>query len=122
VLVVSFRGRGGVGSYGNPDGERMQGAVRGALAGGAATGLVIDLTGFEYRFGNWIGSVPLVAVKPLGIGRVCMVAVGETAESLQSLWEMSRMDRVVPLFDGLEEAVRYLMGAEPSSQKPSHPL
>jgi hypothetical protein len=108
VLVVSFHGRGGIGSDGNPDGERMRAAVRGALEDGPADGLVIDLTGFEYRFGNWIGSVPMAAVRALGIGRVCVVAAGETAAALRSLWEPSRMDRVVPLLGEFEEAVRSL--------------
>src|SRR5262249_35538300 len=113
VLVVAFHGRGGIGSDGNPDGERMQEALRGALGDGVAAGLGIDLTGFEYRFGDWRGSAPLAAVKPLGIGRVCVVAVGETAAALRLLWEPTRMDRVVPLLGGLEEAVRYLSGSEP---------
>jgi hypothetical protein len=113
VLVVSFHGRGGLGSGGNPDGGWMREAIREALADGEAAGLAIDLTGFEYRFGDWIGSVPLVAVKMLGIGRVCVVAVGETAAALRSLWESSRMGLAVPLLGGLEEAVRYLSGSEP---------
>src|SRR4051794_13462050 len=83
LLRVSFVGCGGVGSDGNPDGESMRGAIREALAAYGPGGLIIDLRGFDYRFGNWIGSVPVVALKPLGSGRVCLVAAGESAESLR---------------------------------------
>lgn len=113
ICVLSFHGRGGIGSGGIPDRDRMREAVRGALTIGAATGLVIDLTDFEYRFGGWITSVPLAATKALGTRRVCLVAVGETAASLRPLWELTCMDRIAPLFDGLDEAVRYILGAEP---------
>ena len=82
------------------------------MAGGGARGLVIDLTDFEYRFGNWIGAVPLWALRTLGMGRVCLLASGETAAALRSLWEPTQLDRLVPLFGDLRESLGYLSGAE----------
>jgi len=52
VMIVSFRGRGGVGSAGNPDGAVMRQAVIAALAGDPPTGLIVDFTHFEYSFGD----------------------------------------------------------------------
>src|SRR5262245_46935446 len=104
LLVVSFYGRVGLGSDGNADGQRMQEAIREALNGGAIRGLIIDLSLLEYRFGDWIGAVPLGAVKRLGKGRVCLVAIGETAAALRSLWQLTGMGRMVPLVEGLSAA------------------
>jgi hypothetical protein len=111
VLRLAFVGRGGLGSEGNPDGKRMQEAIRAVLGQCTPAGLVIDLTGFEYRFGNWIGAVPLAALKPLGNGRVCLLAAGETAEALRALWEPTHLGRLVPIFVELVEALRYLAGS-----------
>jgi len=110
LLVVSFYGRVGLGSDGNAHGHQMQEAIREALTSGATSALIIDLSLLEYRFGDWIGAVPLQAVKQLGIGRVCLVAAGETATALRALWESSRMGRVVPLVAGLEAAEQQLSG------------
>ena len=97
VLRVAFVGKGGIGSDGNEDGERMQQAIRDILAEQGPAGLVIDLCNFEYRFGDWIGSVPLQGLRELGRGRVCVLTTGETAAALGSLWEFSKLDQLIPL-------------------------
>ena len=75
VLRVAFAGQGGTGSDGNPDGERMREAICAVLTQSSPRALVIDLCGFEYRFGDWIGAVPLAALRTLGPGRVCVLAI-----------------------------------------------
>jgi hypothetical protein len=52
VLRVAFTGRGGPGSEGNPDGERMREAIREVLPEHRPAALVIDLRGFDCRFGT----------------------------------------------------------------------
>jgi hypothetical protein len=52
VLRVAFVGQGGIGSDGNEDGEQMRQAIRDTLAGYRPARLVIDLSSFEYRFGD----------------------------------------------------------------------
>src|SRR5262245_48429208 len=89
----------------------MREAIREVLAGGAPAGLVIDLTSFEYRFGDWIGAVPLAAVRLVGMGRVCLLAAGDSAAALRWLWEPSRLDRIAPVFGQLPEALQYLSGS-----------
>src|SRR5687768_9550120 len=112
MLRVAFQGRGGIGSEGNPDGERMREAIGEVLAGGTPAGLVIDLTAFEYRYGDWIAAALLVAAKLAGRGRVRVLATGETAAALRSLWEQNRLDPIVPIFGQLEDALLYLSCAE----------
>ena len=46
------------GSKGNLDGDRMCAAVREIVMAQHSMGLVVDLSEFEYRFGDWIGAVP----------------------------------------------------------------
>jgi hypothetical protein len=115
MLRVAFQGRGGIGSEGNPDGDRMREAIGEVLAEGTPAGLVIDLIAFEYRFGDWIAAALLVAAKLAGRGRTCVLATGETAAALRSLWEQNRLDRIVPVFGQLPEALRYLSGAKTPS-------
>ena len=78
-------------NFGNPDGERMRAAVHEVLTTKHPTGLVVDLSAFEYRFGDWIGLVPLAAMRVVGVGQVCVVACGETGTALGKLWEVSRL-------------------------------
>jgi len=108
VLRVAFAGRGGLGSDGNQDGERMREAIREVLAVHGPTALVIDLSGFTYTFGNWIGAVPLTALEALGAGRVCVLATGNTAGALHSLWALAKLDAVIPLFQELSGALAYM--------------
>lgn len=105
VLRVAFSGRGGIGSEGNADGERMQDAIREALARCRPRALVIDLCDFEYRFGNWIGAAALTALRALGRGRVCVLASGKTAAALRPLWEGSKLDHLIPLVGEPREAL-----------------
>jgi len=112
VLVVSFHGRGDIGSDGNPAGRKMREAMREEIAASSPAGVIVDLTDFEYRFGDYIGTVPLTAAKLLGIGRACVVARGETGAALQSLWDYARLDKNVPLFAALEDAEKYLSKSE----------
>jgi hypothetical protein len=83
-------------------------AVREVLAAHHPTGLVVDLSAFEYQFGDWIGSVPQAAIREVGVGRVCVVASGETGTAVGSLWEVSHLGRLIPLFASLEEALAHL--------------
>jgi hypothetical protein len=70
LLCVAFEGCGGIGSDANPDGELMRRPTGEVVAEYSPTGLMIDLRGFDYRFGDWIGTVPIAALKPLGLGHV----------------------------------------------------
>jgi hypothetical protein len=88
----------------------MTEAVANAIAEHHPAGLVIDLRGFEYRFGDWIGAVPLRALGALGSGRVCILATGATAAALRSLWKLGKLDTLFPLFEESREAERYLSG------------
>lgn len=110
VLRVAFTGHGGLGSDGNPDGERMREAIGEAIAGFAPKALVVDLTGFEYRFGDWIAVAAITALKSLGQGRVCILATGETAAAICSLWEVTRLGSLIPLFSDPSDALLYLSG------------
>jgi hypothetical protein len=111
VIRVAFVGQGGIGSDGNEDGERMRQAIRDILAGHGPAWLVIDLCNFEYRCGDWIGSVPLQGLLALGRGRVCILTTGETAAALGSLWEFSKLGHLIPLVSDLREALLYLSGS-----------
>ncbi len=111
VLRISFAGRGGIGSEGNDDGIQMSAAVQKALADHNPAALLIDLRSFDYEFGDWIGSAPLKAAKALGVGRVCVVASGETMAALESLW-VHGLDQVVPLFGESDEALTYFSGQQ----------
>src|SRR5262249_46280630 len=108
IVRVAFTGQGGIGSGGNPDSERMCAAVREVPTAHHLTGLVVDLSAFEYQYGDWIGAVPLAAVRAVGAGRVCVVASGETGTALGSLWDVLRLGQVVPLLASLEEALAHL--------------
>lgn len=112
VLRLAFMGRCRIGSEGNSDGERMREAIREVLAAHDPAELVIDLSGFEYRFGDWIGAVPLTALRALGRGHVCVFAGGETAVALRSLWALAKLEPQIPLVEELSEAIRYLSGSD----------
>jgi hypothetical protein len=121
VLRVAFVGQGSIGSDGNEDGERMRQAIRDILARYGPARLVIDLCNFEYRFGDWIGSVPLQGLRALGPGRVCVLTNGETAAALGSLWEFSKLGQLIPLVSDLREALLYLSrsgGGAPPNRSP----
>jgi hypothetical protein len=107
VLRLAFAGRGGIGSEGNPDGEQMREAVRQVLATHSPVGLLIDLSDFEYRFGDWIVSGPLAALRTLGRGRVCVLANGDTGVALRDLWDICRLGQGIPLVGERGEARRY---------------
>jgi hypothetical protein len=89
----------------------MREAVHASLAEHEPTGLVVDFRGFEYRSGDWIGSVPLGALRTLGRDRVCVLAASETAAALRSLWELGKLDQLIPLVEELDEAIVYLSGS-----------
>jgi hypothetical protein len=113
ILRIAFAGRGGWASEGNSDGERMRQAIDSAVVqSDAPSGLVIDLRSFEYRFGNWIAAAALIALRRVGNGRVCVVATGETATALQSLWNYTNyLNGVIPPLSGLDDALLYLSGS-----------
>jgi hypothetical protein len=110
LLLIAYLGHSGEGSAGIPDGHRMHRAVREAVeAEPRPSGLILDLRAFDYRFGDWIGTLPLAALKRLGPGRVCLLADGPPAESLRALWEASRLSRIVPIFADEREAIGFLV-------------
>jgi hypothetical protein len=109
VLRIAFTGRGGIGAAGNPDGSRMNAAVQDLVKEKKPTRLLIDLSGFEYRFGDWIGALALIAYKQMGAGRVCLIAVGETASALRSLWKVANhLERFAPIVADVDAALEYL--------------
>jgi hypothetical protein len=107
TLRLAFAGQGGIGSDGNREGEQMRAAIRAAIVEHGPAALIVDLSGFEYRFGDWIGSV-LVTGRALGKCRICVIATGETAEALRSLLQFSRLDQLFPLVGNLSEALACL--------------
>jgi hypothetical protein len=109
VLRVAFEGQGGSGSEGNHDGAQMGRAIREALAQYRPRALIIDLSTFEYRFGDWIGTAPILAVRVLGPGRVCVLATGKTAAALRSLWALG-LHTLMPLVGQLPDALLHLTG------------
>lgn len=111
VVRIAFTGRGGIGSEGNADGRRMCDAISEVLSAQRPTGLIVDLSGFEYEFGNWMGSVAFSAYETLGKGRACVVASGSTGTALASLWEFGKLHLLLPLFATLDEAREFLSQA-----------
>lgn len=109
VLRIAFTGRGGFGSDGNSDGERMREAIRGALAQYSPKSLVIDLRDFEFSCGDWICPVLIQGMRSLGPRRVCVLTSGgESAAALTSLWEITKLSQLIPFFSELGEALAYL--------------
>jgi hypothetical protein len=107
IQHLMVAGRAGIGSAGNPDGARIGQWIRQVLVEHHPRALVIDLRELEYRFGNWIAAPPLAALKSLGPGCVCVLASGETLVALRSLWNLSKLDRVIPLAEQLPDALAY---------------
>lgn len=111
VLRLAFVGRGGIGSGSNPDGKLMREAVRQEVAAHSPVSLVIDLSNFEYRYGDWIVSVPSAALRALGLGRVCVLATGDTGAALRTLWDICRLGQAFPIVGESDEARRYFLEA-----------
>lgn len=112
LLRLAFAGRGGWDAEAHAVGERMKGAVREALSAHAPSGLILDLREFAYGTGDFLAVAALTALRPLGPGRVCLVADGATAESLSELWRVTHLDRILPVFRNLDEAARSLARPE----------
>jgi hypothetical protein len=105
AVRVAFAGRAGCGSDGNGHGDQMRAVVRAALDAHAPPGLIVDLLELEYTFGNWIGVWLSSRIPP---GRTCLLASGRTWERLAPLWVGFGLDRVIPAFHTLEDALRFI--------------
>lgn len=112
ILRLAFDGLSGVGSLGNVDGEFMQRAIDEAIAAYAPAAILIDFSDLQYTFGDWMFGVPLLAVRRLGVGRVCILAVGDTATAICSLWTLAQAESFAPLFQGRSDALAYLAASE----------
>jgi hypothetical protein len=108
VLRLAFDGLSGVGSLGNVDGEFMQRVIEDAIAANDPAALLIDFSDLQYSFGDWMFGVPLPAARRLGAGRVCILAVGETATAMGSLWTLAQAASFAPLFQSRSDALAYL--------------
>lgn len=108
VLRVAFSGPCGVGSAGNRDGLRMRQIILEAVAASMPDSLILDFCALRYQFGDWIPGTAIEAMRQLGIGKVCVVATGESAISLRSLWYFAKLDHVIPLFETLNDAMEVL--------------
>lgn len=108
ILRLAFAGRCGAGSLGNADGESMQGAIEEAITASAPAALLIDCSALQYSFGDWMFGVPLRAVRRLGAGRVCVLAVGETAAAMGALWALAQAAPIAPLFQDRRDAIAFL--------------
>lgn len=106
IICLAFTGVAGIGSEGNHHGKQMREALHEISEHHALSGLIIDLRSLDYRFGDWIGSCCLDA--RLRKCRTCLVATGHTGESLRRLWEASRLESLIPIFQSLEEADEYV--------------
>lgn len=83
VIAVSFGGILPPGSEGNRFAKAMADFLSAALSATNAAGVVIDLTGLSYEWGDGIGGL---AMPFLGSGRAAaIVATGATAEALRPL-------------------------------------
>ena len=69
-------------------------------------GIVVDCRKLEYRFGNFINSALLNNTFP--IQRMSVLASGESYRCLRSLWNHSKLQSVIPLFDDDAEAFAYV--------------
>jgi hypothetical protein len=66
ILVIEFTGKHGIGSEGNEDSLFMATTVKAAMNVWYVNGLVLDLRGLMYEWGNSIGDVLLAAKQVLG--------------------------------------------------------
>jgi hypothetical protein len=105
VLRISFAGIAGSGSEGDQHGDQMRAVVKQAVEEDQPCGLIIDLRHLDYQFGNWIGSWLHPRLRSC---RTCLVAVGRTWECLRPLWEICRVDSIVPVFQSLAQAEVYV--------------
>ena len=112
VLCLAFVGGGGLDPGGYDDHGRMGEAIREVLAVHGRPALVIDFSGFTYRFEDWIIAEALMAQKALGVGRVCVLATGRTGAALRSEWMYSKLDAFLPLFGELSSALAYLSDSD----------
>lgn len=88
VLCVSFGGLFPPGSEGNSFASAMIETLRSEIARTGASGLVLDLTGLAYQFGDAVGGLAMPLLKPDKTFRpAAIVAQGETAEALRPLLE-----------------------------------
>jgi hypothetical protein len=122
ILVVEFTGKHGIGSQGNGDSLFMATTVKAAMNVWYVSGIVLDLRGLVYEWGNSIGDVLLAAKHVLGrqfptaivVSAVCKPALesarpfygSDAAADGQTNW----------LFDDLESAMAYLKELIESSQ------
>jgi hypothetical protein len=108
VLQVAFAGKGNSGSEGNADGNQMSRAIQSLITDHRPKALLIDLTDYEYRYGDWIAAPALLAMRLLGRGKVCLLATGATGVAVRSLWSASRLDRLLRIVADVTEGVAYL--------------
>jgi len=103
-LIVS--GAAGSGSEGNIHGQQIRHAIRDLIGRENPPGIVVDCRKLEYRFGNYMGGALLGKGFPRQ--RMCVLAQGETLRCLRSLWGVSGLNALIPVFDDESEAVEYV--------------
>jgi hypothetical protein len=114
ILVIEFTGKHGLGSEGNGDSLFMATIVKAAMNVWYVNGLVLDLRGLAYEWGNSIGDVLLAAKHVLGQQFPTAVVVSDLCKpALESAAPFYASDSVSGgqtswLFDNLESAGAYV--------------
>ena len=114
ILVIEFNGKHGIGSQGNGDSLFMATTVKAAMNVWYVNGLVLDLRGLTYEWGNSIGDVLLAAKHLFGRKFPTAVIVSETCKpALEGARPFYASDALADgqtnwLFDDLESALIYV--------------
>lgn len=110
IVHVIFSGSGGIGSEGNDQGKLISEIIDSTIAAYRMDGMIADFSNFEYIFGDWIGGACISAYFALKEKnkRIAVLAAGETLRNLSSLWDYSRIAKIVPLFSNTEDALHFL--------------
>ena len=114
ILVIEFTGKHGLGSEGNGDSLFMATIVKAAMNVWYVDGLVLDLSGLNYEWGNSIGDVLLAAKHLVGRKFPTAVVVSDLCKpALESARPFYASDveaggQTNWLFDDLESAMEYV--------------
>ena len=107
LVEISFRGE-----YWYQCGNELSDYVSQTVHDLKPAGVVMNLNGFKYRWGNGIGSllVPLLEFQTGNCRPFCVVASGRTAKSLKSLFALMQVPEFAnaEYFDDAKDGLEYL--------------
>ena len=112
ILIIEFIGKHGIGSEGNTDSLFMATIIKGAMNVWFVDGLVLDLRGLAYEWGNSIGDVLLAGKHMLGrqfpTGVVVSALCRNALEGAYPFYGSQSGEQTKWLFDDMESAVSYV--------------